>query len=130
MNEAKIIYERENFGTQLLRKLKAASKKKFKPLPADEIEVRKVWLHKMFDRTKVGDIEGNYRRSWLHEALLYEYFGIRKKRYWGSKQSFIWLKKNDATTYRLFEKALANPMNDSMLKKLVERVSGLKGDWA
>lgn len=126
MNGAKIVYEESTFGTKFLRKLKTAANKKFEPLSADEIEVRRVWLHKMYERTNVGDIEGNYRRSWLHESLLYEYFGIRKKRYWGSKQSFNWLKKNDLATYRLFEHVLANPMNQAKLKKLVERVSGRK----
>lgn len=123
---AKVLHEEKSFGSDFLKKVKAVSKKKHVPLPADEIQTRRVWLHKMFERITQGDIEGNYRRSWLHEALLYDYFAIRKKRYWGSKQSFQWLKKNDKITYRLFEKVLAKPLDLKMLKKLVERVSELK----
>jgi hypothetical protein len=126
MNGAKVLYEQGKFGTDFLKKLKAVAKKKDKPLPAYEIKVRQVWLHKMYDRIAQGDIEGNYRRSWLHEALLYEYFNIRKKRYWGSKKSFEWLIKNDPATYRLFDRVLKNPLNLKLLKKLVERVSLLK----
>lgn len=126
MNGAKVLYEQGGFGTDFLKKLKVATKKKYKPLTAEEIKVRQVWLNKMYDRTAQGDIEGNYRRSWLHEALLYEYFGIRKKRYWGSKKSFEWLIKNDPATYRLFERVLKNPLNMALLKKLVVRVSLLK----
>ena len=79
-----------------------------------------------FDPITMGDIEGNYRRSWLHEALLYDYFNIRKKRYWGSKKSFEWLKENDYSTYKLFKKTLECPTDIRILKQLVEKVSQLK----
>lgn len=126
MKGGQIIYQKGNFGTNFLKKLNAASKKKYIPLPSDEIKARRVWLHKMLDRISQTDIEGNYRRSWLHEALLVEYFNIRKQRYLGSKQSFAWLKKNDAEVYQLFDEVLKNPLNLNPLKTLVERVSGIK----
>jgi len=126
MMDGRILYQKGIFGSQFMKKLKSVAMKKHKPLPADEIQVRRIWLHKMFERSGVGDIEGNYRRSWLHEALLYEYFYIRKKRYFGSKQSFAWLKENDKTTYLLFEKVLAKPLERIALKRLVERVSKIK----
>lgn len=126
MEGAQVLFEKEKFGTSFVRKLKAAARKKFKPLPNDEIEARRIWLHKMFDRIAKGDIEGNYRRAWLHESLLCEYFNIRKKRYWGSKGSFSWLKDNDPKTYQLFEQVLKHPLDLKLLKKLVERVSDLK----
>lgn len=125
MNGGVVLYEKGNFGTSFLKKLKAASKKKYVPLPADEIKTRKVWLHKMFERIAQGDIEGNYRRAWQQEALLVEYFNIRKKRYMGSKQSFVWLKENDMETYQLFDEVLRNPLNLVPLKRLVEKVSGI-----
>jgi len=126
MNGAKVLYQKEKFGTNFLQRLKSAIQKKYKPLPSYEINARQVWLHKMYDRIAQGDIEGNYRRSWLHEALLCDYFTIRKKRYWGSKKSFEWLLKNDPKLYRLFEKVLKNPLDLDLLKKLVEKVSLLK----
>lgn len=126
MKEAKVIYEEGSFGKQFVKKIKLALKKKYIPLPADEIEARRVWLHKMLERTFAGDIEGLYRRSWLQEALLQDYFNIRKLRYWGSKESFVWLKENDKKTYLLFKKSLENPTNFKFLKKLVEKVSERK----
>lgn len=126
MNDAKILYEQGNFGSTFIRKMKIAIKKKYVPLSTNEAGVRRVWLHKMFDRISQGDIEGHYRRSWLHEALLCEYFNIRKKRYWGSKRSFEWLRANDPYTYKLFEKVLSDPLNHGLLRKLVETVSGLR----
>lgn len=47
MEGAKILYEKEKFGTAFCKRLKSALKKKYKALPADEIQVRRVWLHKM-----------------------------------------------------------------------------------
>jgi len=126
MKDAKVIYEEKDFGTRFIKKLNAALKKKYVPLPAAEIEMLKLWLHKMFDRIAQGDIEGNYRRSWLHEALLIEYFNIRKKRYWGSKQSFEWLRQNDVEVLKLFEQVLANPLDLTVLEKLVVKVSKRK----
>ncbi|MDD4976787.1 MAG: nucleotidyltransferase domain-containing protein [Bacteriovorax sp.] len=126
MRGAKIIFEKGNVGSLFIKKLSKALKKKYIPLPDDEITASRVWLHKMFERVELGDIEGNYRRSWLHEALLADYFNIRKKRYWGSKESFVWLKENDKKIYNLFQKTLANSTDLKLLKKLVVHVSELK----
>lgn len=127
MSDAKVIYDENGFGTSFIKNLKSASKKnKYQPLPDDEIQVRSVWLHKMYERSLVGDIEGNFRRSWLQESLLREYFELRKKRYPGSKEAFRWLKTNDLSTYRLFEMSLKNPLDTKALKKLVERTSQMK----
>lgn len=126
MKGAKVIFQKNQFGTHFIKKLNSALKKKYKPLPNDEIEARRVWLHKMLERTKLGDIEGLYRRSWLQEALLADYFNIRKLRYWGSKESFKWLMQHDKKTYQLFNKTLERPTDFRTLKKLVEQVSELK----
>ena len=128
MKEAKILFEQGTFGLQFIRKLKNAAKKPFRSLPDDEIQTRRVWAHKMLERIAVGDIEAHYRRSWLHEALLSDYFALRKKRYEGSKASFAWLKKNDLSTYKLFERVLKQPTDLKLLKKLVERVTELRLD--
>ena len=126
MNEAKVLFEKTNFGSRFIKKITAFLKKKYIALPPDEIEARRIWLHKMFERIKVGDIEGNYRRSWLQEALLADYFNIRRLRYWGSKESFSWLRLHDQKSYLLFQKVLATPTDLKLLKKLVEQVSELK----
>lgn len=126
MKEGKVLFEYDNFGSQFLRKLKVVAKKPLRPLPSDEIKARRVWAHKMLERIAVGDIEANYRRSWLHEALLPDYFTLRKKRYSGSKASFAWLKRNDLVTYNLFERVLKSPTDLDLLKNLVERVTNLR----
>lgn len=126
MKEAVVLVQRKNFGTRFLKQLKKAVKKPAPKLSADEFQIRRVWAHKMLERIAVGDIEAHYRRSWLHEALLSDYFALRKKRYWGSKESFSWLKKNDLITYKLFERVLKKPADLKELKKLVERVTRLK----
>lgn len=123
MKHAIVLFERNNYGTQFLKKLGQALKKKYKPLPADELQTKKVWAYKMLERIEVGDIEAKYRRSWLHEALLYDYFYLRKERFWGSKQSFDWLKKNDSDTYTLFGQVLDNPQDLKVLRQLVDRVT-------
>ncbi|MBY0415796.1 MAG: nucleotidyltransferase domain-containing protein, partial [Bdellovibrionales bacterium] len=126
MKGAKVLHQKDQFGTLFIKKLNSALKKKYRPLPSDEIEARRFWLHKMLERIKLGDLEGLYRRSWLQEALLADYFNIRKLRYWGSKESFKWLMVNDKKTYLLFKKTLENPSDFKNLKKLVEQVSEIK----
>lgn len=123
MKDAKVLLQKGSVGDIFVRKLKQALKKPYQPLPADELSIRKVWPYKMLERIRVGDIEGKYRRSWLHETLLGDYFSLRKKRYWGSKESFLWLKKNDPTTYKLFNRVLNTPDDLNLLKKLIDRVT-------
>jgi predicted nucleotidyltransferase len=126
MEGAVVLFQKGQFGTDFINNLKKVIRKKYKPLSSDEIQARQIWLHKMYDRATKRDIEGNYRRTWLQEALLCEYFNIRKKRYSGSKKSFAWLKRNDPKAFQLFDHVLANPYDMVLLKKLVEKVSNLK----
>jgi predicted nucleotidyltransferase len=123
MKDSRVLYQMTNYGEKLVKKIKTAVKKPYKPLPEDELQVRKIWAYKMLERIKVDDIEAKYRRSWLHESLLYDYFNLRKKRYSGSKQSFDWLKLNDRKTYNLFSKVLDRPNDLKLLKLLVDRVT-------
>lgn len=123
MLPARILFQKDNYGTQFLRRLKAASKRPHKPLPPDEILVTRVWAHKMLDRISEGDIEAHYRSAWLRMALLNDYFVIRKRKYNGSKSAFAWLKKNDPKTYKLFDRVLRNQNDIRSLKQLVHRVT-------
>ena len=123
---AKVLFQKQKFGDRFLRKLGVALRKPCKPQSPDEIHTRRVWAHKMFERIEQRDVEANYRRSWLQEALLIDYFVLRKMRYWGSKESFAWLKENDRRTYNLFDKSLDSPKDLKALRRLVERVTNLK----
>lgn len=122
MKDGKVLHEEKDFGTKFLKRLIAAYKKPVKSLPPDEIKTRKAWAHKMVERAKVGDIEGNFRRTWLQMALLEDYFALRKLRYEGSKASFEWLKKNDKVAYKAFERCLATPTELKLLERLVQIV--------
>lgn len=124
MREAQVLFEKEDFGSKFIQRLQRALKKPLKYLADDEIKARKIWSKKMLKRIEVGGIEGNYRRSWLQEALLVDYFELRKMRYEGSKASFAWLKHHDKRTFKLFGKALERPSDFLRLKKLVSRVIG------
>ncbi len=123
MQDAKLLFQKTDFGTRFIKKLRAAAKRRYKPLSENDIEVRRVWLHKMYARATQDDIEGLYRRRWLQQALIEEYFNIRKARYTGPKHSLIWLKAHDPETYTAYTKSLKNPDNLRILRKLVERTS-------
>ncbi len=122
MKGAKVLYQKNKFGTKFLIKLNKALKKTYRPLSSDELKTIRTWVYKMLERIEKGDVEALYRRSWLHQSLLSDYFHLRKKRYWGSKESFQWLKENDIKTYNLFESVLNQPSNLKLLRKLIDRV--------
>lgn len=123
MQDAKLLFQKTDYGTRFIKKLRAAGKRRYKPLSENDIEVRRVWLHKMYERAIQDDIEGLYRRRWLQQALIEEYFNIRKARYTGPKHSLIWLKTHDQETYTAYRKSLKDPDNLRILRKLVERIS-------
>jgi len=126
MRDAIVLFQSGTFGSTFIRRLERALRKGYKPLADDEIHARRIWAHKMLDRIRMGDVEGHYRRSWLHQALLIDYFDLRRQRYWGSKESFVWLEERDPATFRLFKISLANPTNLAALRRLVERVTTVK----
>lgn len=128
MKGAQVLVQKGTYCSAFLTKLYKALKRSFQSLPPDEIQARKVWAEKMLERIQGGDIEALYRRSWLHEALLLDYFAIRKKRYPGTKESFAWLREKDPAVYRLFHRVLSHPTDHALLKKLVAGVTRKKRD--
>jgi hypothetical protein len=74
-----------------------------------------------------GDIDGNYRRTWLQFDLLKMYFDIRGLWFLGHKKSFQYLQKNDAEGYRLFEAVYSNPEDIEALRKLAVFVVKIQG---
>ena len=123
MRDAIVLFEAGTFGTTFVRKLHRALRKIYTPLPDDEIQARRVWVYKMLERIQVGDVEAHYRRSWLHQALLIDYFEIRGQRYWGPKEALAHLKRFDPTTFRLFKNALEDPTDLKVLRRLVAKVA-------
>ena len=101
-----VLTERDGLGTALLARLEEIFTAGPEKLPPDEIEARRVWAFKMLARAKRGDLEGNYRRSWLLTALIEDYFHLRGLWYLGSKAAFAWLREHDARTCAACEEAL------------------------
>lgn len=120
----KILVENEGMGSSLLNALDEIFSRGPKPLPLDEIQVRRVWIEKMLARISRGDIEGNFRRVWLQFDLLENYFAFRKLWYLGPKESFRWLSKNDPETLSAYEAVLRPNSTLAELTRLAELVLG------
>jgi hypothetical protein len=95
LRDGVVLLERDGGGQLLLQLLDTLYQAGPQPLPASEIEARKVWAEKMLERAIRGDAEGDYRRVWLLTALLEDYFALRGLWYLGPKTSFTWLRQND-----------------------------------
>jgi hypothetical protein len=94
------------------------------PLPEDEIQARRVWALKMLARIERADPEGNYRRAWLLQALLEDYFHIRRAWYEGPKKSLRWLEQFDPSAYAAFCLALEPGASNEAIASLVQLVVG------
>jgi hypothetical protein len=79
-----------------------------------------IWLPKMLDRSKRNDIEGNFRRHWLLYELLNSYFRLHDLWYFGPKESFSWLKKNDPEIYNYFDCALKCDVDNKTIQNLID----------
>ncbi len=118
----RVLFEENGFGKKLLIKVKKLAGKPHKPLPPDEINVLKVWAMKELERCRVDDVNGAYRRSELLICLIEHYFAIRKKKYSGPKDGFVWLKANDNKAYVAIEKSLLRPTDLSKLARAAKLV--------
>jgi hypothetical protein len=119
----KVLKQRGQLGDRFLARLDTLYQRGPKPLRPDELAARKVWLHKMLDRARVGDAEGNFRRAWLVTALLEDYFVFRNRWYEGPKLSLQWLRENEPNVHLLFEKALKPSSREAALRNLVAVVT-------
>ncbi len=81
---------------------------------------------KELERCRVDDVNGAYRRAELLICLIEHYFAIRKKKYSGPKDGFVWLKANDNKAYVAIEKSLLRPTDLSKLAKAAKLVYQLK----
>jgi hypothetical protein len=97
------------------------------PLPPDEVAARKVWAHKMVARMGRRDPEGNYRRAWLLQALLQDYFQIRGRWYEGPKKALRWLAQVEPSVYSAFCAAFEPAASEAAIGELVNLVAGEPG---
>lgn len=101
-----VLCQKDNLGKALLEKVHTIFNAGPTQTPEWEKHEISNWLMKMFQRSKQGDIEGNFRRHWLLHDLLECYFKLRNLWYLGPKESFRWLKNNDSSIYVAFDNAL------------------------
>ncbi len=116
----RVLLEKNNFGTNFLKKLQDIFDLGPKALKPDEINVSRVWAKKALTRIRCGGLEGNYRRVELGPSLLEDYFKINKMWYRGPKESFKWLKQHNMTLYNAFAAAFAPQATFETMENLVE----------
>src|SRR5207237_6631311 len=121
----KVVLQRADYGDRLLARIEKQYRRGPKALSSDELNARIIWAHKMLDRARAGDLEGNFRRVWLATALLEDYFVLRKRWYEGPKLSFRWLREHDPKTYSMFKSALNRDATITKLGRLVEAVTDI-----
>ena len=121
MADGIVVVDKDDFGTNLLLKLKPMVDKPESIAP-DEIQARKVWYKKMLARAEVGDLEGQYRHIWSIFTILEDYFVFKSLRYQGPKKAFQYLEKYDPQTFLLFKEALFNMNSLEPLEKLIAHI--------
>jgi len=116
--------DKYGFGSKLLEKV--SQRVANGPDVLDPVDKKHIieWSFKMLSRSAKNDIEGNYRRAWLHFDLLESYFSLRDMWYFGPKKSLSWLKANDKKAFALFDKTYKEPQNLEALKQLVKYTTG------
>ncbi|HAU1387087.1 TPA: nucleotidyltransferase domain-containing protein [Legionella pneumophila] len=121
IHEGKILIEKNQFGQKLLERVNKEIKKPVF-LSKNELEVRKVWYEKMLNRAKRRDIEGVYRHIWMLHTLIEDYFAVRNIRYLGPKKGLQYLSQHAPEIISLYEKALIDTQNLTVLEKLIQSI--------
>ncbi len=118
----KVVHETRGIGADYIARVKQKLANGKEPMSeVDRLHIQE-WVVKMLERARDGDLDGNYRRTWLQHDLLKMYFDIRGKWYLGSKKSFQYMKQNDNAIYSLFEQVYENPLDIDLLDKLASKV--------
>ncbi len=126
LRDGVVLADRDGVGQELLKRLDALDQAGPPPLPASEIEARKVWAKKMLERSTRGDLEGDYRRVWLLTALVEDYFALRGLWYLGPKTSFAWLRQNDPETLAALAGALQPAASVESIRSAVKAVISVR----
>ncbi len=123
VKDAKVLLEKDKIGTNLIKRVQDLYNSGVdNKITKDKVEGYRLWAEKMINRSKKGDIEGNYRRHWLANDLLEIYFEIRNIWFLGSKRSFKYLIDNDIKAYQLFDELYSSNNDIKILKELSEYV--------
>jgi len=116
---SKVLLQREDSATMFLSQVEAIYRRGPHLLSSNEIEARRVWAHKMLARIDRADPEGNYRRVWLLQALIEDYFHSRGRWFEGPKKALRWLQENDIPVFEAYCQALDPGARNQAIAKLV-----------
>ncbi|HEX4924943.1 MAG TPA: nucleotidyltransferase domain-containing protein [Bdellovibrionales bacterium] len=122
MVDGMVLSERGGWGSRFLQRLREIHDGGPELMPPEEKEFRRVWIRKMLNRVRVDDLEGRYRRTWLQNSLLEDYFVLRDLWYLGSKKGFEYLKAHDPSMLALFEDVYRNPADLKALEFLAAKI--------
>lgn len=117
-----VLFERDIFGKELLKKVSEIFDRGPDPYPPTELKAGKDWIRKMLVRIQKDDPEANFRRHWLLFQLLEDYFHFRNRWFQGVKKALVELQINDPETYRLYSIAVKPEANWAEIEALAERV--------
>jgi Nucleotidyltransferase domain len=118
-----IVMDQHGKAASFLGKIEAIYRQGPERLSANEVEARGVWARKMLARMERGDAEGNYRRVWLLQALLEDYFHRRGLWFEGPKKALRWLETFDGPAFQAYCQALEPGASHQTVAALVDVLS-------
>lgn len=121
---SRVLLGRANEAQAFLAAIEARYQRGPARLTSNEIEARKVWARKMLARIERADPEGNYRRVWLLQALLEDYFQQRALWFEGPKKALRWLEACDVAAYDAYCRALEPGAGNQEIAALVQVFHG------
>ncbi|MBF0406040.1 MAG: nucleotidyltransferase domain-containing protein [Candidatus Riflebacteria bacterium] len=120
------LLDTNNNGSEFLKKIQNRIELGPKKLDESDTEHLKKWVQKMILRSKVSDVEGNFRKMWLSVDLLEMYFKFRGLWYFGPKKALLWLQSNDPRAYKLFEVSYQTNATLTSITKLAKYVTSIQ----
>ncbi|WP_239670995.1 nucleotidyltransferase domain-containing protein [Vibrio variabilis] len=120
--DGRIILDTHGLGQDFIRRVQKKLSVGKEAMSEEDKAHLQQWVTKMLERACDGNLDGNYRRTWLQHELLEMYFDVRGMWYLGSKKSFNYLEKYDKHLYSLFEQMYREPLNLNILSEVAKRV--------
>jgi uncharacterized protein len=120
----RVLLDERQLAGPLLAELAILDRQAPAPLPESHLRMLRVWARKMLVRVRREDVEAHYRRHWLLQQLLEDYFTLRGERYRGPKEALAGLRVNAPAVFAASERALAPGGTDEELEALVDCVVG------
>lgn len=119
--DGKILIQKNQFGTDLMLRIQERLSTPDK-LTDDKRNQIHVWYQKTLERIKRDDAEALYRRTWLLNSLLPDYFMLRDQWYQGPKLALQWLATHDSMAFDLATRAMKPDASSKDLENWVKKV--------